>query len=772
MNKAILPIVALACLAIGGVVGFLIGQPGESPRHNLPELAERETVLPLPAKPETQPEVRMPEQVEFTAVPEDLRADLGAAIAAVVTEPAPTGDGRITGRVATPQGDPVPGVAIKAVMIMQTTRRTTNDPTLEEEVEAFIRRRKTQLAASRHTVTDADGNYAVESLDPSQQYTLNASLDGYIVERSGSSISRPGEVVNFTAMPALIVDVVLLLPNGSIAPDGQITCVRSDAGGRGSSFTSSPYAAPSARITLAPGNWTFTGRHGQDGAFTGELQVELKDGEPPRRLEIRLEGKGAIIGSLVVPELYVGQRFQVSLQKDPPSAEPEKRLNTRNLVNTSVHPRMTTTAFTFTELEPGAYRVLATVNLGFGPGGEPATVLTWADVSLGTERASVELRVPEPPRADFIIVRAFSPQGEQLKDLAVGLTIRSHNSGSSGGEQILRSPDGALWVRRMQPEERPGSSYGDNWWYVVKVTSRQYGEKEARYERNDTHDLEIRYIDPAHVELTVAGWVEAELRSQMRWSIVAPEAPGDTISLRSRRWENQPEPEPQPILKFGPMEPGEYDLVLMLSLEGDSFRDSVRQLYRRRITLGAGMNVLSAAVPPFNSVTIFVPEHVQAHNLSIWPEGQRSIAGRRSDNIHLNLRDRRATITHLAPGMYRLQSPEGEMEFRVPAGGEVVFEPRQYNAMLLNNIQPGGRLEALGLRDGDLLIAIDGQEITGGAAGMTLFNGALIKSQTTWTLIRNGVQMQVTFDGTELQRIANESDADKRERIWTSATYR
>lgn len=137
------------------------------------------------------------------------------------------------------------------------------------------------------------------------------------------------------------------------------------------------------------------------------------------------------------------------------------------------------------------------------------------------------------------------------------------------------------------------------------------------------------------------------------------------------------------------------------------------------------------------------------------------------------LRDGRATVEHLAPGNYRLAGDIGEMQFTVPTSGEIRFDPPRYDAMLLKNIKPGGQIEALGLRNNDLLIAIDGQPIMAAlSAGASLYNYAQEKPNATWTIQRGGATLELAIDGAALQRIWREGEDGEKERIWTFAAYR
>jgi hypothetical protein len=762
MNKAILPIVALACLAIGGVVGFLLGQPGESPRVTIPEATYEDVSRAELPPPQLQAD---PIQPVTTPKPD---VSFRAALHNVEIGEVPTGQGTITGRVATLDGQPVEGATIRARLGIPPSRFAAGEASVEDELEDYVRRRRWQEAGTRAAVSDKDGSYVLNGLDPLREYQLAAQHESYIVEPAQRGFARnsAGDVVNFVATPSIALDVVLLFEDGTPVPDGQIDRTGTGTDGRSRNYGGMAYLAPFHRLIVRPGKWTITGRHGPGGLYSGKVDVETIAGEGPRRLEIRLEGKAAIVGLLTLPELFIGQRASIRLQQDPPAGPPEAESNLTGARSARVDIRATQESFRFNELESGS--ILVTIGRGFGPFGDQGpNIAAWQDVEVSRGENTVRLTVSEPERAEYIVVRVYSPGGETLTDVAFKLSMRRENSGASTTTTTLKHPDGSYWIHRSAPDVRwGGSDLGENWWYVLEATSAEFGQREVRYERADTHVVEIRYVAPAHLTLNVPGWEGHDNRADMRWSVVAPDEAGELPLGRRMRGSDTGLDAP---FRFGPLEPGEYDVVLMLSLDDRSNR---RELVRRRVNLLAGENTLSLTVPALHSITVRVPDHVPVRYLHLWPRDTQPTAGRRSDNIVLELREGRATVAQLAPGTYRLVGDIGESSVSVPTSGEIVFDPPRYNAVLLYNIRPGGQIEALGLRNNDLLIAIDGEEVMEALSTISLYNKVQDKTQTTWAILRNGAQLEVTFDGTALQRIWRESDADKRERIWTSATYR
>jgi hypothetical protein len=103
------------------------------------------------------------------------------------------------------------------------------------------------------------------------------------------------------------------------------------------------------------------------------------------------------------------------------------------------------------------------------------------------------------------------------------------------------------------------------------------------------------------------------------------------------------------------------------------------------------------------------------------------------------------------------------MEVVVSSDTTVKFEPRAYDCFDLT-VPPGGDIEALGLADGDKLIKVDGTEVAMNEAGQAVLLASLAKESTTWTVLRGGIETDVTFNGKTMAEIMSRR-GEKRERF-------
>ncbi|MCA8916627.1 MAG: hypothetical protein KDB90_14580, partial [Planctomycetes bacterium] len=144
----------------------------------------------------------------------------------------------------------------------------------------------------------------------------------------------------------------------------------------------------------------------------------------------------------------------------------------------------------------------------------------------------------------------------------------------------------------------------------------------------------------------------------------------------------------------------------------------------------------------------------------------------RADSTSYNTRPQEVVIDLLPPGTYTLKSDGGEMEVVVSADTSVVYAPRNYDCYVLSIKPAGGRIETLGLLDGDKLIEIDGTSMAEENLSRLALETSLTKDNTTWTVQRNGAIIPVTFSGKDLMTILEDRSKETREKLRPKRAYR
>lgn len=711
----------LAGLAIGSAMG---GEPAPLPNP----VADFDNEAELPRDEDSALEGG-PDKKREEVTPEPMPEN-GATIAELLKDvsiPAvPSGSGEITGRVLTEAGKPLEGVTITCSSDYPEDRGGSLK-TAEERIAARMRYEKWIDAARRTASTGADGAYRLSGLGESTEYTLSATLEGWEITRAGSGGNRlkPGDTCDFTAAISLKLEVTVYLPDGKLAQSGRVTASIDSV--HGISSTSMHIRGGMASLSLKVGKWSLRAESGDYNEFTAEpVNIEVKPDEALQPLELHLKATPGIAGTVEFPKEFGNLSANVYLQVNPPAEAPDEMFdNDRSMPDEWVHRGK----FNFRSLAPGNYRLLLVCH---------NRIVDWADVSVSDAHVVVALAVPPPRPEDYIVIRAYGPDGELLTDVVLYITLHSGNGSRGRGGGEVRRPDGSFWLSRniFGRTKQEGES-----WYTLKVEHSVYGYKEVRYEFDDTHDVDVRFVVPATAKLTVANFNDHPLREKLRWSLKR-----DGDDGRRAFFDDDDETGRSSPFSFGPEEPGAYFLVLLL--ETDHYEH--RELYRQPVTLVAGENTLTALVPSLYTLTI-VKGDVDITRVDVrGKDTEFEHRGYRSE-----VKDGRLVIEGVPPGTYILETREGGMEVVVNRDTEVVYAPLAYDCLALS-VEVGGVAEDLGLRDGDKLIGIDGEEFESAKVGSLKMQTSLALESTTWTVLRGGVRVDVTFNGRELFKALNE----------------
>ena len=111
------------------------------------------------------------------------------------------------------------------------------------------------------------------------------------------------------------------------------------------------------------------------------------------------------------------------------------------------------------------------------------------------------------------------------------------------------------------------------------------------------------------------------------------------------------------------------------------------------------------------------------------------------------------TFAGLPAGDYTLQTFGGVFELmrvRVPYAGVLRFEPMTVNAALVTITDRGGTLEAIGFRDGDLIVGIDGNEFESSMQMQIILMQSIAKAKVTFTLERGSQRVELEVNPKDL----------------------
>ena len=197
-------VLVVASLAVGFGLGYVTRAPdtrGRTARDAAPAAApRRETARPA-------------------------KATLAKALQEIPAPPIATGDGVITGKVQTPQGDPVAGVTVEARAEGEGIVGDIfgeKEPLSEDEVvRRFVHWYRTSWTPRAKTVTDKDGIFALERLADGK-YHLTAECEGYEVSDNTFEGHRPGASVTLVAHQLVEIRVDVVWPDGTRPERAQI----------------------------------------------------------------------------------------------------------------------------------------------------------------------------------------------------------------------------------------------------------------------------------------------------------------------------------------------------------------------------------------------------------------------------------------------------------------------------------------------------------------------------------------------------------------------
>jgi hypothetical protein len=758
-----------AGLAAGGAIGYLSGSAGSADLARTPSPAAAPVVARDGAAPVPVPAGRQT----------GADRDSGAAPAANAAAPsAESGTGAITGSVVEPDGAPLAGVLVRAEPSEEkpetsgeaaAPRLPPGSPPprkdVAREVQEFEKRLVREQAGLREAVTDSSGAYALSGLT-AKSYALEAWLVGYRIVQVGGNLWAPitvGSRCDFKAVPLRSVSVSVLLPDGTAPGKAAIEWKPAGGGDEGSA----DWSPADPGIEVEPGTYEFTARavpsgesppmgrwsHGSflfasarsgnaedDSLYRSDPQtVTIGSGES-QALAFRLEGRPGILvkvvyGSSEHPRTVriAALRIDGGASADPSRLLGEGRVKARWLDGTAEGA--------IAGLDPGTYLVGATFRGGqIGP---------TATVAVGAGLVTQELRVPDAGPRDWVTVWVRAPDGTPIRDATIECGCR----GSEGnGEQKLDIKAEADGSYRVEHYEKDAPSFSSSWSfggndlgpgaraYFVRATSERYGTEEATYDPVKDLEVIVQLIAPAILRATIPGYAASPDRGRAILTLEAKDEGGG-----GRGSDQDAQIDAAGTAKFPPVKPGRYEVVLRLARsEGRNELQSARwngaEVARIPLTLAPGET--SVTVPLQTLADLTVTFEGDAPDLKrVGADGvPRHLRGNRGEGG-----EHESVFKDLAAGRYLLADRAGEMWVDVPASGPIAFRPNPFNAYFLE-VTDKGYVRDLGLKTGDLVVAIDGVEFKDKKGMDAALAGAMTRESAKITIQRDGVRFDVTAD--------------------------
>jgi hypothetical protein len=675
---------------LGGALSLVFfGEPGGSDRVGITPL-QRESGSD--AAPESGPAIATAPGAD--AAPQGSPGLSGAerdelarrALATVPRRPSLEGDGLITGRVSSADGQPLAGVLVRAVKLESNQPRRQRkqgglppDETIEERVRKAVESFEREKSERRQVTTGADGRYALGSL-PVGHYTVSAYAEGLELRAGGSGGYRvlPGSTVDFVALALVKVPISVLLPDGTAAREATIAWIRQMSQGRmgGEEL----WTAEEPSLELTEGTWELralqgdpsSAARGADSLTSDPQKIELAQGGRVETVTFRLRGRPGIRGRVKFPAGEQLDGCHVSIFVVPDGSKPDPKLLKARASGTSRWISESSPEFVFGDLLPGFYAV------GASRGGD-GSLTTAVAIEVTDRIVTQDIEIPPVSAEDGLIVRVLGSKGQ----------VESKGRQWSGNLVAARKVAGDYAVVLPPPDAT--NLLNEKWDSRTRATllvqTRDHGTKPVELAQGQ-RAVTVQFAAPASIAVTVAGYRGSGLEGSLSVGVHRE---------RDGGW-RQESIAADGTATVAPLEASSYELVLYASAPGG--RPGERAAISSRIiNLSGGENSVTLPIPALHSLTVRAPDARSGAWLMLQRTGlatSRFLLQRQLDDALA------ATFERLPAGEYRLQLYSGQvsgfMTLEVPAESVVTFRSQPQNALLVAITDPQGSLARAGLQ--------------------------------------------------------------------------
>ncbi len=725
--------VLLAGVIIGAVFGFVIAKTAqEDGAKGEPQGGSRGGGGTPVAANEDLPASSVP-----AAAP--LAGDLEERIRAVAAEPLPAGTGRLSGAVFRSDGVPLAGVRVRAVPMGHGPAFPFADVT-DADLDAYLvgqadhhRRRRAWM---REAVTDASGRYVMRDA-MATYYRLTATLPGFRIATEQSDIVHPDAVVAFDAYPALLVDLNVLMPDGSAASAAQVNAAQvTHADDR---WVDETWTPTNKAILLPYGDHVLRAHVGQE-LRSDEVKVSIEAELPPAPIVLQLRGVTGVRGRVVFPAEELSGSCKVWIAS---AASDAAKLDRDQGKYQSVQPKHA--SFRFLDLAPGRYVVYA----GRGWMAQCST-----EVLVEDRISEVSLALPPAEEGTGVLLWAYGPNGSPVRGIHVMASYRLEGSSLGSSVEPVAKSDGSYWIgfddfdklREAIGTEGKGLPAGATVEFEIRHES--YGKARVSYVPG-AESVTARFEEPAFLNVQASGIAASQVggREQVQVCFLI----GKDGTHRERLAYRAVAFETDGVVRVGPFVPGAYELRLNFASQGGSHH-SPHLLYSQVVDLVSGTNKVEVRLPPLHALSVQLDPAFGTKSTDLRPVLADSSPWDRRVSSEP---DGEGLVEYegLPAGRYLLRvhskGPMQQMIIDVPARGVVEFVPDAIDCYRVN-LTRDGVLRELGLRSGDLLVGVGDTPFAEREQMDTLFNQSLAEEIVALQVLRGGELILVEAPGKRL----------------------
>ncbi|MEM8884181.1 MAG: hypothetical protein AAGD14_08945 [Planctomycetota bacterium] len=559
--------------------------------------------------------------------------DLISALASVEPLPPVAGDGVITIRVESPEGEPVSGVTVRVTPNDYPWNRSP-DRTPADYVRDLARNARWRHESSRVAVTDAEGIARLTGIGEGEYY-VRAELAGHEIRIKGQGRHfRAGESGVYVATPVGEIEVRVVMPDGSKAERASI---RAENGRAGRSWN---WSLSARRKALAPGRYTLSAESGAWKQLRAKgVSVEVRPGKVPAVATLHLKSTRGIAGR-IEPALEAGPNsLDLHLVAASGDGIPSLRDAQRNGRNVSVFSMFG--QYKFMDLERGDYHLLLASDDDLAP-------LAHARVQVADDFVVRNFGVADVASSALLTVEVYAPDGSP----AEGVRFDGHHRDDEGRETrsrpfVLVDAPGRYRVQHPWPAGRTDGRG------TLTLTHKKFATRFVAYTLPRVDAAVVRYRAMRLVRLQVEGFEGSGYEGEI---LAFMEQPQDPEAVRSDfRWTGGNYVRDDGSWAWT-AEEGEYQIRLYP-------RAGLWALAHTNVQVGPDGATARMAFPKLHTVRVEVDQPIQRVDVERIKGGRQALAG----SVRLDDEMRAFPLRGLPAGTYRIRCDGGPAtEFSVP----------------------------------------------------------------------------------------------------------
>ena len=549
-------------------------------------------------------------------------------------EPAPPdAAGEIVGAVRLPDGSPVAGVVVRALLPWPEARTTWDlgaGPPAADAAEDRVRR-ATEMARftednSRWGTSDERGAYRLTGVGDAR-YALQAWKEGFLVAPSdpASRQARPGDRADFVATPLAAIEASVVDADGRALQRAKLAFRQPS----GATSFEADWTPERPTIWYAGGEFDVVACAGESRELASEaVRVEGAPGRREGPFTFTVRARSGLRGRVVLPEGCTLEHGTLRVTRIPEGGTAADAELVR--ADRSSHVgRHAGTAFEFLDLEPGTYHIGLVIDWD-----ERAT---WSDtVEVGEGIATSDLRVPEFTADRWIAVRVETPDGALASTATVSVSAKVGSTTRWIGVDRLRSVDGTVFVPR-----RIGRFDLDEVDECrVVASAKEYGSRSVLVAPRTRDVVVVRFVRPGRLEVVAPPGTAADLAAAIHLSI----RPKDPTATPSPGVENE-RPDTH-RWRTALLAPGAN--VVGIAVAGGIASQPVREF---DVTIGEGTVEAPLALPPLRRVVLRLPGRARGTRVQLRPTAASRVGWPLAETD----RDGVAVFPWVPDGAYRAQ---------------------------------------------------------------------------------------------------------------------